>query len=363
MVSVFTFGLAAFLVYVLCSMRVTGPGYPGSGNVFIPQVTANMIVGFSRNVKSFRLPQYIKITKSPRTEGKYITLTAKQAARIVNQQDFTWPDGTPRPTGEKNAESFTYTAFNCERRDYPFGFGEMTTMQADWQIIQQHAQIVAQQCMTARTMRFADLAGTSGNWPTGHTDTATNVAGGKFDVGASTTPYIKKGLNAAAKTIHKKTLGAVQPSQLMIVMNPNEACLWAQSPEIHDYVKSSPFAQAELAQANMNANKWGLPSTIYGYPIVVEDAVKIAYRKEATETYAYAWPDATVMMCARQGELEGVYGGGDFSTLTMFWWNDEFTVEAFNDPKNRRTEGHVVECTAEKMTAGISGYLFTSTSG
>ncbi len=71
-------------------------------------------------------------------------------------------------------------------------------------------------------------------------------------------------------------------------------------------------------------------------------------------------PDQQMLVVARPGTLEGVYGAPDFSTATIFWYEDEMTLETFDDPKNRLTEGHLVENTAEILTSPLSGFLVTS---
>ncbi len=71
-------------------------------------------------------------------------------------------------------------------------------------------------------------------------------------------------------------------------------------------------------------------------------------------------PDQQVLVASRPGGLIGVEGSPDFSTLGLFWFEDEMTLETFNDAKNRLIEGHVVENTDEQVLSPLSGYLLTS---
>lgn len=348
----------------------TGPGFPGPTNVFVPNLDASgrLTIGFSRNVKKFHLPSYVQYTQSTNLVGLYMKLTAQEAARVVTQQEYSWPDGQPRPSHADGLESFNLLEYRCKRWDYGFNMGYQTRDQATWPIIEQHSQIHAAKCMTARTIRMLTALTTVASWQTtadpdlsaNHTATATALAGGFLDQGTSTAPFIKIALDKIAVLINQDTLGVVESNQLHIVINPTQARLWAESAEIHEYIKGSYWAKEELAQGLQPNNKFGLPSAIYGYPITVENCVSVTSRKGTTLAKTFAMPDKTVLVLAKVGDLEGVYGAPSFSTATMFWFEDEMTMETFDDPKNRLTESHIVECTAEILTSPLSGYLITS---
>ena len=348
----------------------TGPGFPSSTNVFVPNLESSgrIIVGYSRNAKDFLLPRYIKYVESEQSVGLFMKLSLQEAARVVNPQDYEWADGQPRPTHDDGLEQFNLIEFRTHRYDYGFNVGWMTKNQAEWPIVEQHSQIHAAQCMTARTVRMLTVATTASNWQTSadpdmasnHTNTAATLAGGQFDKGTSTVPYIKIGLDKIAVQIAQDTLYKVQPNQLHVIINPNQARLWAESAEVHEFIKGSYWAKEELNDGLHPNNQFGLPSKIYGYDLVVEGTVQVTTRKGATLTKQFAMPDQNVLVVARPGELEGVYGAPNFSALTLFWYADEMTVETFDDPKNRLTEGHVVENTAEVVTSPLAGYLVTS---
>jgi hypothetical protein len=365
-------------------MPTLGPGFPSSTNVFIPnyESSGRLTTGYSRNPSKFHLPKYVKYVKSDLSVGLFLKISAQEAARVVTTQEYEWPDGQIRPFASNGLEQFMFQEFRCHRYDYGFAVGWMTRNQAVWPIIEAHAQIHAQKLMTARTIRMLSVATTTSNWTqagtrpdTGtattleadltqdHTSTATQLAGGFFDQGTSTVPFLKIGLDKIAALINKETLGVVEQDSLMVIVNPNQARLYAESPEVHEYIKGSYWAQEEILQGLQPNNRYGLPSSVYGYPFLIENAVKVTSRKQQPfgfPTKALAMPDQQMLVVARPGTLEGVYGAPDFSTLTLFWFEDEMTLETFDDPKNRLTEGHLVENTAEILTSPLSGFLVTS---
>lgn len=357
----------------------TGPGFPSSTNVWIPNWTASgkLAVQYSRNVKDFDLNRYIQIIESPKQNGYYLKLSAQEAARVVNTNDYVWGWDNPRPMHAEGLEQFQFVNFSTTRYDYGFNIGEDTDRQAEWKIAEQHSQIHAAKAMTARTIRVLTVATTAANWQTSadpdlaanHTNTASSLAGGFLDQGTSTSPYIKKALDKMAVQILQDTLGTVRQKDLHVIINPNQARLWSESAEIHDYIKGSPAAIDEIRTASSPNAKYGmgLPSQVYGYPIIVEPTVKITTRKNypatSNPTKSFAMPDQTLLMVARPGTLDsGVTGGPAFSALTLFFYRDDMTVERFDDPKNRLTEYHVTECTAESVTSPLAGFLLTSTS-
>lgn len=347
----------------------TGPGYPSSTNVFVPSLEASgrLTVGYSRNVDRFHLPRYLRYTRTEQLVPLYMKLSAQEAARVVTQQEYEWPDGQVRPMHANGMEKFNFLEARCHRYDYGFTVGWQTKQQAAWPIVEQHSQIHAAKCMTARTQRVMKIATNVASWQitadpdlsADHTATATTLAGGQFDLGTTASPYIKKALDKIAVLINLDTLGVVESNQLQVIINPNQARLWAESAEIHDYIKGSYHAKEEINEGLGPNNKFGLPSSIYGYPILVENCTLVTTRKEDILTKRFAMPDQMVLVTARPGALEGVYGAPDFSTLTMFYYGPtgEMALQTFDDAKNELTEGHVTECTAEVLTSPLSGYL------
>ncbi|HYE77985.1 MAG TPA: hypothetical protein VEI97_08370 [bacterium] len=353
----------------------TGPGFPQANNTFIPHdLSGRLRIGFSRNAKKFHLPKYIEYVECPKSTGYFLKITTQEAARILTEPEVSWPDGAPDPLTDTGTESFKFVPFVTERRRYRFRVGDKAEKQAVWPIVESNAQNKAAQCMTNRTNRVLTVATTAANWNAAgdtdnlsgnHTATATAAGGGKFDVGTSTAPYIKNALGYAASLINKDTLGVVDsdPDSLLVIINPDEAIAWAKSPELHDYIKGSYWAQDEIHKGAHPNGKYGLPSTIYGYSIVVENCVKVTNTRKSAKAASYAMPASTVLMVSKPKQLEGIYGAPSFSTLSMFWYQDEMTVETKHEDWDRLTDGRVVEDTSEQVTCPASGFLFTATSG
>lgn len=350
----------------------TGPGFPSATNVYAPNLEASgrLITGYSRNVKKFNLPKYVQYVQTKQMVGLYMRLSAQEAARVVTTQDFEWADGTPRPMHADGLEQFNMVEFRTHRYDYGYSVGWLTEKQADWPIMEQHSQIKAAQCMTARTVRMLTAATLSTNWTTAasgdydlsqdHTATAASWVGGFLDQGTSTAPYIKIFLDKTMALINMETIGVVDQDSVAVIINPNQARLWAESSEIHEFIKGSYWAQEELTKGLSPNNKFGLPSSLYGYTIIVENTVRVTSRKGATLAKSLAMPDQKVLFVSRVGGLEGVYGSPSFSTLTLMYFGDEMGIQAFGDDENQLSHGHVVENTAELVTSPLSGYLLTS---
>jgi hypothetical protein len=213
----------------------TGPGFPQGNNTYVPpDISGRLRIGFSRNAKDFQFPRYVQYVETPTRSAYYLKLTTQEAARVLNTTDFEWPDGAPDRMHEDGTESHNFVPFTTDRRSYKFRLGDMATKQAAWPILEQHSQIYAAKCMTNRSVRGLTVATTAANWnasndtanlSANHTDTATNLGGGKFDVGTSTTPYLKIGLGKVEELINRDTLGVVncEPERSFLVMNPNTA--------------------------------------------------------------------------------------------------------------------------------------------
>lgn len=339
---------------------------PSGSNTFVPnhEATNGLIVGYSRNPASFRLSQYIKMVQMAKTVGLYAVWNSQNEARLLDTdaRRYLWADGNKAADGHDETDLWQWLPIATDRYNVPFTLGQKAVDNASWQILLMHSRMAASKSMLIRTQlaysAFAAAFATSGV----NTDTATVLAGGKFDVGTSTTPYLKKGLAKVSVAINKQTLGTVGPDQLAIVMNPNTATSIANSAEIHDYVKSSPFALAQLRGDVPNQNgQWGLPERIYNHPLIVEDAVKVTSRTNvATGTYSYVFPDNEIAVIARPGDLDGLEGSPDFSSIQMFWWQDELTVESKYDPDNRLYQGRVIQDFKIVCPSTLSGYRITA---
>jgi hypothetical protein len=327
--------------------------------------SGKLIVDYVRNPSDFAVNKYIQVIKTPHGSGYYLKITPDNAARVLNTdlRDLHWPDGQNAPQGNQNHKDFEFTPFTTSRFAFPYAIGTKGVEQASFDVKAMYAAMAAQQAMTARTQKVATLVTTSGNWPAANTDTATNMGGGKWDVGTATAPYIKASLLAAVDTITQATLGAITAENLVLVVGPGLARLMAKTQEIHTYVKESAPALAVLKGQELSVlNNYGLPPELYGVPVVVDRTYRVTSKPGATLAGSYCYGSTVAVLMARKGGLEGLYGGPSFTTAVCFAY-EEMTVETKDDVDNRRILGRVVEDYAVALTAGASGFLFTACSG
>jgi hypothetical protein len=178
---------------------------------------------------------------------------------------------------------------------------------------------------------------------------------GQHDLSTTARKDIKRSFDVAASTIQLGTLSAVKAKELMVVVGPDWARRVSVSQEIVDHIKQSPTAIKELEDGLAPNSRYGLPNTLYGYPIIVEDTAKVTSRKGATRAASYVLGGSDVVMVSRPGGLEGVEGAPSFSTCTLFL-KEEMTVESRHDRNDRRHLGRVVENFDPVLTAPVAGF-------
>ncbi len=351
----------------------TGPGLPSGQNTFVPSFSSSgrLAVAYSRNPKTFPLMQFAQLIESDKMVGYFLRLSAQEAARVVTSGEYSWPIGQPRPIHADGTEQFNYVSFITQRKDYGFTLGDEMAQQADWAILEQHSEIHCQKAMTDRTIMSYNVLTNTSNWTTAssgdydlsadHTATAATFVGGFLDQGTSTKPFIKIFIDKVVTFINLETIGVVQQDQMSMILNSNTARLLSESSEIHEYLKGSPAAMEEIRTGSSPNARYGmgLPTTLYGLRIVVDNAVKVTSRKGATLAKSFAMPDQQILIASRIGELEGKLGP-NFSTFCIFFYKDEMTLERFDDPKNRLVEGHVVQNISPQIVSPLSGYLLTA---
>lgn len=341
--------------------------FPSGGSTFVPtfEASGGLIVGFSRNPKKFKLNQYIKLVPVKQGQGYYLSITAEEAARVIsgNLADYVWYDGQEAPMGNDHTESFQFVKFITTRYNYTFNLGQKAIDQALWPIVSVHAGFMAQKAMTARTIGTLSTLTTTANWGSSTAAAAAISSGnsGPWDKSGATDKYIRKSIDAVCETILQQTIGVVQRSDLVLVLNPHDARLMAETEELRDYLKQSPFALAEVrGDVESQNGSWGLPNSLYGVKIIVEDAVKVTSRKgAATKTVGYCLTSGNAIFLARPGSLLGMEGIPEFSTAQIMVY-EEMSIETMQDVNNRRTVGRVIDDFAPLLVASASGYLVTS---
>jgi len=314
---------------------------PAGNNTYIPSYDASgAVISFTRDSSKFRLAQYVKYVPVEKDEGYYLATDPNEPYRVVDQNDYLWEDGADAPMGNGEKLEHEYRPYRNVRVAYPFVIGSRAVEQAAWPILAAHAKKTAAKAMLVRTMRAAGILTTAANWGTN-----TVTAAGAWTGSTSANLRIQNTINAAARQVELATGGIVSDSEGMIlVMNPNRARAIAVSPEYRDYILGSPDALASLTSQDSPNRKYGLAPYLYGYKLVIENAVRVVTRKGTAATPEYAWPDNAVVLMSRP---DGVGQTADddaleFSTLA-FRFSEEMTVESKDDPDNRRVSGRVVE--------------------
>jgi len=349
-------------------MAAVFPG--GSTNTYVPNTAAtnNMVVDFSRNVKSFSLNKYCQIVPVTKDVGYYTLMTIEEAGRILDttMANHIWADGEEAPSDRGRTESFQFVPYQTKRYVYNFRLGKKAAEQASWDILAQHGRIKAQQAMTARTQLLITLITTGANWGS-NTVAASSVPGatGKWDVSTTARTDIKRSINYAVEQIMKATLGAVSYDDIKLVISPGCARLISVSQEIVDYLKQSPESLAYIKGDTGPNAQYGLPAKLYGCELVIENAVKVTSRKGATRAASYVMADTVALILARPGGLVAPTDSNTvprFSAVSIFMY-EEMSVESKYDPDNRLERGRVVEDFAAAITAQAAGYLITACTG
>jgi hypothetical protein len=362
---------------------------PSSTGTFVPSWEATgQLVAFIKDPKKFRFLEYTAFRNALKPVGLYVVFESAQAVRVPTKEEFSWPDGMPRPAGNNNLMGFTHEGYQTERLDIPFTLGNRTRAACPWNIVGMQAIMAMSQYMTLLGWQIVNMLETEANWAlrdgvTTNAETAVNLGEGQWDQGSPEFPYMQKGLNAAFQRIFESTYGTVTKEQMRLVLGVEAARKIRTSQEVIEYVKQSPYAMQQIRGEIAGRNtEFDLPDKLFGFEVVVETGMRVSSRKNAsgTETKGFIKsPDSAILM-AKQETLPGDYVSDaapipNFSTMQVFTYIGEgadgqqvttdgrqtggmpFTVETFEDTKNRRLDGHVVGDWGLEMVAPEAGYL------
>ena len=360
--------------------------YLSAYNGYLPKETG-MVVGFIRKPENFALNKWVQYIPTPAPLAAYNVLGFDESVRIplgnnttVVNSAFSWEDGDPRPMGDANKHQFQLVPFRTLRFDYPWTLGYESIENASWKPKLVHMDDSISRAMTARTLRVVQFLEQATNWVAAGTSTQINVAAantlngghGNFttasdDPGNPNYNAIMRTLLAAARQINLATNARVKMKDFRVVLSPGLAIAMAETPELTNYVRESPVAMQMIKQGfSDDENLWGLPERYKGFQMVVEDA-PIVYDfpnssgTEATVNRQYIKPDNTAYMLSRPGGLDGTYGSKSYSTIQLYHYGALLEVEVFDDPRNRRVDGHVTENIREALPVPQSGYLIQAT--
>src|SRR5581483_2715636 len=199
--------------------------YPGAADTYVPSLSSDLVIEFSRNPNKFPLVEYIDYRIVDKQRGYYVRMLNDNQVRIVGDNDNTWADAADSPIWTDGNDSFTFPQFNCVRRRQPKRIGHLAIDQAGWDIVDQASRFEAMQLMTKRVRRIHETLTTSANWSYGLSGgssnyaTATTAGGGTWSSASSTNPYIRKSLAYAQIAIEQATFGVVKAGDLCLVMN------------------------------------------------------------------------------------------------------------------------------------------------
>ena len=345
---------------------------PGHGNVFIPgfgvngvneRATGRIQIEFSRSPDRFSLNRYIQLAPDSPESGWYLLLDTAEAVRMVNDQDYIWPDGSDAP--DIGDRPLAWRPFTTVRRAFPFRLGRKAVDNAAFDIVAAHSRMSATQAMTRRTREAVTELLDATVWGANTELTATAAGGGPWD-GVAGTNNIKKTIHSMVETVMTSTGGAVSAGDMILVIGVATAHTMSESDEIIQYMVNHERAMTDaISQAGIVSN-YGLPTQLYGVGVVVEDAVEVKARRfavpidDAAQTAAnvgtFMMGPEAVLLSRPNGLTGGITGGPTFSTLTGFVYED-MVIENFDDPENRRVRGRVVDDIDIKVTAPMAGFL------
>lgn len=340
--------------------------FPSGTNTFIPSfdTTGRLIVDFSRNVKSFKVNNYITLTPVKQDVGYYARMDTSNVMRIlgVNAASAAWADGSQRPVGTYNARPFEFEPYRTQRFCETIQLGYKAVEQAAFDVKNVNMNSLAQRQMTRRTLLTNNVMLDSTQYDSTHVATATALGGGFFSAGSVASPYIQAAVMAAANIIQKDTGGSVMYQNMTLVFNPITADKMARSAEIRDYLARSPAALAQVRGAVPGQNAvWGLPDQLYGIAVVVEDAVYNSSEiGNATQTVNYTFSDNYAVLMIRRGkDLVDVASTTNFSTMHIMAYQ-EMNTETFDDTINRLHTLAITDDYVPIMVAPASGFLITN---
>lgn len=330
--------------------------FPGGVSTYVPSLSADLVVEFSRNPNKFPIAQYIDYRIVDKQKGYYVRMQNNTQAMVIDSTDNLWADGADSPKIIDGNDEFTFPQFTCVRRRLPKMLGQLAVDQGGWDILDQSARLLAMQVITARCLRIHSTLTTSANWGSNYA-TATTAGGGTWATASSTAPYIRKSLAYAQIAIEQATLGTVSAGDLYLVMNPNTAKIVATGGEFLDFVKQNPTSIG-IWENSPQFRLYGIPDNLMGLRVIVDNTVYTSSVPGTAATLNFTFPDGYACLLSKQKAVNS-QAGASFSTYSAFLYEDLIT-EVFNDVENRRYKVFVTENiddSAQALVAPQSGYL------
>ena len=357
-------------------MAIVPPqAYPGGAagvGGYIPNVVgmggkgqAEIIVSYSRDPKTFAVNKLATITPVKLMQGLWPRVEPGALANIYNDpNEAVWADGQPRPMGPQNTQPWGVLPYQCVRRQEPYPMGYQERDQSILPLEQMATQALAHRAMTRRAVAFYAQALNSANYPTANQGTATALAGGKWSSATGTSPYIQISLQTIATAINQATLGALNMTDLTLVLSPNAAVKTSQTQEIREYLARSQFALDQIRgdKPGQNAN-WGLPDRLYGMKLVVDPTIINSAARLQGLTPSYVEGDTTAIILCRPGDLPSnvTQLQSSFSTWHFFVYEkEEMLTETWDDWFNKRVVTAMTDTFDIKPVGAETGGLITA---
>lgn len=350
---------------------------PFNGTLPVP---TGMVQGFMRDPKKMPYLKYTQLIPAPEILFMYAKLDPDEAVRLVNLNEFTWAYDDYRPTGKAWQPRVEWLSNSTDRWDFPYTIGNATKRIWSKNGIDPQAlfdRLRANHAALHRAVRVVN-AMTGASWGANTTplNTLLGTSGAGWDkssgqeklVDGTTNPnfqIIRRSLMAIKRRMHLATNAALTGEELICVIPPAVAIAIAQSGEMVEFLKGSPFAK-DLT--DWNVVNWGLPPTYGGFTFVVEDTPRCFINQKEDGTVAdvtvasekdYILSADTVFFASRPGGIDGGYGYQNFSTIQCYHFNGEARVEAFSEPKHDLVEGHIVMEDKIIAASTASGFALT----
>ncbi len=340
----------------------------GFFNTYLPALIDNLHVGFSRNAKKFAVPNICRIRPVKKPTGQYLFHNPLDYQRFTNgstnpSDPFLWAPGNRRPDLGGAQLGFEFRPYICKQYSYKTTLSWEADQVADFPFLKSETENLAALAMADRLREVTQLISTSGNYASGNTDTATNWGGGFFSAGTETNPIIKKALLKITQLLNLKSNGAVSMDNLVFVVNPTTAYQMATAQEMHTLFVRSQFAKDLVSRPNAinsNATQFGLPTDLYGIPVVVLDSSWNATLKGSSgDARSYIFPDNFAAVVCVSGNSDAAEGSTDVSSAGLFLYED-MTIDSQTDTFHRLIEIAVTDNRQAIMTSNISGALITN---
>jgi len=362
--------------------------FTSANNGYLPETT-KQVIAVVRDPKTFMHNRYIQYVPTPYPMAVWTEVERTQFSRLLQSGETVWTDGEARPVNRQNRLRHTTKTADSIRHDIGWMLGYQTIENTNlYQVRPAHMTMATHQLINQIYSDTWTELTTSGNYPSGHTDTATNVAGAKLDTGTLSNPYYAKFLLYCGELINRVTGGVVQITDLVAIMNPKTAKLIGVSAEMRQWFANSVLADKVYADPHQAVDRnFGLPPVYQGVEQIVETKAYTTTAQDVTSgtdtpSYSYFVPDNTVLVMSRKGGIDSLPGEMPFSSVQMFYYaggrNKEtaqgpyevgegidslLAVESFDDPRNRRVEGHVSCQYVSKLVAPWTAFYCTSATG